>query len=136
MTSKSGAIYVGVSALHRRRKAPMRFGGFFTKAAKDLHRQEYIEANNTIADCIQDRPDQPGLTFLRTLESLVVKAGIFFFCRVLHTIFSQLRTHAFARSVTVTRSSAVYRPGVWRLSWAFHAASNIPPDVRRGDIGE
>ena len=30
-----------------------------------------------------------------------------FFCRVLHTIFSHLRAHAFARSVTVARSSAV-----------------------------
>ena len=28
-------------------------------------------------------------------------------CRVLHTIFSHLRAHAFARSVTVSRSSAV-----------------------------
>ena len=32
---------------------------------------------------------------------------IFFFCRVLRTIFSHLRAHAFARSVTVARSSAV-----------------------------
>ena len=31
----------------------------------------------------------------------------FFLCRVLHTIFSHLRAHAFARSVTVARSSAV-----------------------------
>ena len=30
-----------------------------------------------------------------------------FFFRVLHTIFSHLRAHAFARSVTVARSSAV-----------------------------
>ena len=30
----------------------------------------------------------------------------FFFCRVLHTMFSHLRAHAFARSVTVARSSA------------------------------
>ena len=107
MTSKAGAIYVGVSSLYRKKKAPMRFGGYFTKTAKDLHRQEYIEANNTIVACIQDRPDQPGHTFLRTLESLVMKADIFFFCRVLHTIFSHLRAHAFARSVTVIRSSAV-----------------------------
>ena len=32
---------------------------------------------------------------------------IFFFFRVLHTIFSHLRAHAFACSVTVARSSAV-----------------------------
>ena len=31
----------------------------------------------------------------------------FFFCRILHTMFSHLRAHAFARSVTVARSSAV-----------------------------
>ena len=55
--SKSGAIYVDVQALYRRRKTPMRFGGYFTKTAKHLHRQEYIEANNTINACIQDRPD-------------------------------------------------------------------------------
>ena len=30
-----------------------------------------------------------------------------FFCRILHTMFSHLRAHAFARSVTVARSSAV-----------------------------
>ena len=34
--------------------------------------------------------------------------GIAFFFRVLHTIFSHLRAHAFARSVTVARSSAVH----------------------------
>ena len=32
---------------------------------------------------------------------------VFFFFRVLHTIFSHLRAHVFARSVTVARSSAV-----------------------------
>ena len=32
---------------------------------------------------------------------------MFFFFRVLHIIFSHLRAHAFARSVTVARSSAV-----------------------------
>ena len=90
-----------------RRKEPMRFVGYFTKTARYLHRQEYIEANNTIVACIQDRPDQPGHTFLRTLESLVMKACIFFFCRVLHTMFSHLRAHTVARYVTVTRSSAV-----------------------------
>ena len=42
-TSKAGPIYVGVPALYRRRKAPVQFGGYFTKTAKDLHRQEYIE---------------------------------------------------------------------------------------------
>ena len=31
----------------------------------------------------------------------------FFFCRVLRTIFSHLRAHAFSRSVTVASSSAV-----------------------------
>ena len=107
MTRKAGAIYVGVPALYQRRKTPMRFGGYFTKTAKDLRRQEYIEANNTIVACIHDRPDQPGHTFIRTLESLVMKAGIFFFRRVLHTLFSHLRAHAFSRSVTVTRSSTV-----------------------------
>ena len=75
----------------------MRFVGYFRKTAKYLHRQEYIEANNTIVACIQDRPDQPGH----------MKACIFFFCRVLHTIFSHLRAHTVARYVTVTRSSAI-----------------------------
>ncbi len=68
VTSKAGDIWVGVPALYRRRKTPIRFGGYFTKTAKDLHCQEYIEANNTIVAYIQDRPDQSGHTFLRTLE--------------------------------------------------------------------
>ena len=34
----------------------------------------------------------------------------FFFCRVLHTMFSHLRAHVFARSVTMARSSAVQAP--------------------------
>ena len=33
--------------------------------------------------------------------------ALVFFFRVLHTIFSHVRAHAFARPVTVTRSSAV-----------------------------
>ena len=37
----------------------------------------------------------------------VVSGVRFFFFRVLHTIFSYLRAHALARSVTVARSSAV-----------------------------
>ena len=36
-----------------------------------------------------------------------MRALLFFFFRVLHTTFSHLRAHAFASSVTVTRSSAV-----------------------------
>ena len=35
-----------------------------------------------------------------------------FFCRILHTIFSHLRAHAFARSVIVVRSSAVQASAV------------------------
>ena len=38
---------------------------------------------------------------------MCVIAVSFFFFRVLHTMFSHLRAHAFARSVTVARSSAV-----------------------------
>ena len=86
VTSKAGAINVGESALSRRRKAPMRFDdrlreGDVTKTAKDLHRQEYIEANDTIVACVQDRPDQPGhrptiQIILRTLESLLMKVCI------------------------------------------------------------
>ena len=126
MTSKPGAIYVGVPPLYRRSKSPMRFGGYFTKTVKDLHRQKYIEANNTIVACIQDRPDQHGHTFLRTLDSLVMKACIFFFfCRVLHTIFSHLRAHAFASSVTVTISSAVQTLSIRRQErrWAIVCGS-------------
>ena len=37
---------------------------------------------------------------------------VFFFCRVLHTMFSHLRAHAFARSVTVARSSSVQASSV------------------------
>ena len=39
---------------------------------------------------------------------MVVVYVLFFFFRVFHIIFSHLRAHAFARSVTVARSSAVY----------------------------
>ena len=81
VTSKAGAVDVGEPALSRRRKAPMRFDGRmcegdFTETAKDLHRREYIEANDTIVACIQDRFDQPGHTILGTLESLLMKACI------------------------------------------------------------
>ena len=35
--------------------------------------KKYIEASDTIVACIQDRPDQPGHTILRALESLLMK---------------------------------------------------------------
>ena len=67
------------SALTRRRKQPVRFDdelceGDFTETVKDLHRQEYFEANDIIVACIQDRFDQPGYTVLCTLEWLIRKA--------------------------------------------------------------
>ena len=79
MTSKAESIDVGEPALPRRRNAPMRFGGGlcegdFTETAKDLNRQEYFEANNTIVACIQDQFDQHGHIILRTLESLLMKS--------------------------------------------------------------
>ena len=51
---KAGAIDVGEPVLSQRGKAPTRFHdrrfeGDFTETAKDLHRQEYIEANDTIS---------------------------------------------------------------------------------------
>ena len=81
VTSKSGAIDVGEHALYRRRKAPTRFDdrlceGDFTKTAKDLLRQKYIDANDIIVACIQDQPDQRGHTILHTLESLRMKACV------------------------------------------------------------
>ena len=87
----------------------------------------------------------------------------FFFCRVLHTMVSYLRAHAFARSrhcgqvvsrTVERRDCAAHEAlprlqsasswsvmeqlvsGVCRLSCAFHAAGNIPSDVRMGDIGQ
>ena len=43
----------------------------------------------------------------RCVEVFFFFVEVFFFFRVLHTMFSHLRAHAFARSVTVARSSAV-----------------------------
>ena len=79
MISKAESIYVGEPALHRRRNAPMRFGGGlcegdFTETEKDLNRQEYFETTSIIVACIQDQFDQHGQTILRTLESLLMKA--------------------------------------------------------------
>ena len=48
--------------------------GYFKETAKDHHRWEYIETNDTRVACIQDRSDQPGHTIVRTLQSLLVKA--------------------------------------------------------------
>ena len=42
-----------------------------------------------------------------TSSAFMLLLTLIFFCRVLHTMFSHLRAHAFARSVTVARSSAV-----------------------------
>ena len=49
----------------------------------------------------------------------------FFFFRVLHTIFSHLRAHAFARSVTVARSSAMQASSIRRQErrWAIVCGS-------------
>ena len=101
VTSKSGAIDVGEHALYRRRKAPMRCDdrlceGDFTKTAKDLHRQKYIEANDTIVAYIQDQPDQHGHTILRTLESLLMKAFI------RRSILTRIRT---SFDICITRTS-------------------------------
>ena len=40
-------------------------------------------------------------------KNKIDKYLVFFCCRILHTMFSYLQAHAFARSVTVARSSAV-----------------------------
>ena len=52
---------------------------------------------------------QPDIIFMQMVwPSWLRHKTIFrFFCRVLRTIFSHLRAHAFVRSVTVARSSAV-----------------------------
>ena len=65
MNRKAESIDVGEPALSRISNAPMRLGGglyegYFTETAKDLNRQEYCEANNTIVDCNQDQFDQHG----------------------------------------------------------------------------
>ena len=74
MTSNAGDIDVGETALPRRIKAMIQLcEGDFTDTAKDLRRQEYFEANDTIVACIHDRFDQPEHTILRTLESLLMK---------------------------------------------------------------
>ena len=43
------------------------------ETVKDLHRQEYIETNDTMVACIQDRSGQPGHTILR---SAIIVDGI------------------------------------------------------------
>ena len=68
--------------------------------------------------------------FIMRLTLTIMISVFFFFFRVLHTIFSNLRTHAFARSATVARSSAVQasssrrqeRRGhhLWLLAVAIH----------------
>ena len=65
---------MGETALPRRIKAMIQLcEGDFTDTAKDLRRQEYFEANDTIVACIQDQFDQPEHTILRSLESLLMK---------------------------------------------------------------
>ena len=139
VTSKAGAIYVGVQAQYRRRKAPMRFGGYFAKTAKDLHRQE-LHRSQQYHRRLHPGPAQSTWTsFLRTLESLVMKACIFFFCCVLHTIFSHFRAHAFARSITVTRrSSAVQTLSSRRQErrWAIVCGSPQSQSMHRLSVGE
>ena len=61
---------------------------------------QYIFADNTILSSYF--PDVP-----KRLDGFMSSADRFSFCRVLHTTFSHSRAHAFARSVTVARSSAV-----------------------------
>ena len=82
MNSKAESIYVGELALHRRRNAPVRFGGGlgegdFTETAKD----GTSIVRNTSKPLISSSPasrnlqfDQHGHTILRTLDSLLMKA--------------------------------------------------------------
>ena len=46
-------------------------------------------------------------TRLRAGTTIALSSTCIFFFRVLHTIFSHLRAHAFARPVTVARSSSI-----------------------------
>ena len=57
-----------------------------------------------------------------------------FFCRVLHTMFSHFQAHAFARSVTVARSSAVQASSSRRQErrWAIVCGS---PQSQSTDLG-
>ena len=73
------------------------------ETAKDLHRQEYIEDNDTIVACIQDRSDQPGHTILGALLSLLMKPckkgnhdeDVDVSCHLYHSDFNkeQIRVH-------------------------------------------
>ena len=81
VTSKAGAIYVGEPALSRRRKGPMRFGDRlceedFMKTAKDLHRQEYTEANVTIVACIHAGPARPTWTYHSSYIRIAANEGM------------------------------------------------------------
>ena len=122
VTSKAGAIDVGEPALSRRRKAPMRFDdrlceGDFTKTAiKDLHRQEYIEANDTIVACIHDWPDQPGHTILHTLESLLMKVCLR--RSIMTRLWTSFATCSYYRPInrTSTKNSFASNCSCWSLT--------------------
>ena len=59
---------------------------------------------------------------------------IFFFFRVLHTIFPHLRAHAIGRSVTVARSSAVQASSS-RRQWRGCGPSYVAPRSRNPPTG-
>ena len=69
-------------------------------------------------------------TFPLTLK--LIHRSHFFFFRVLHTIFSHFRAHAFARSVTVARTSAVQASSSrrqerrWAITQIGHTEAPIP----------
>ena len=84
---------------------------------------------------------QSNILFTSTAYCLICSylsmSRLNFFCRILHTMFSYLRAHAFARSVTVARSSAVQASSSrrqerrWAIVWV--SRSRSPPTGRRRD---
>ena len=70
---------------------------------------------------------------LRPLKPVGEHVWVFFFFRVLHTISPHLRAHAFARSVTVGRSSAVQASSSRRQErrWAIVCGSHAAVAIHR-----
>ena len=63
---------------------------------------------------------------ISSLDLYIFKNVLFFFSRVLHTMFFHLRAHAFARSVTVARSSAVHASSSRRQGWRWAIVCGSP----------
>ena len=81
---------------------PVRLHSPVRQAIHDLRRN---------SDSEEEESQIPNLATDDTLERNAIvfpEERVFFFCRILHTMFSHLRAHAFARSVTVAMSSSVH----------------------------